>query len=287
MPHEVFLTAVVKDADAIKARAVLAGIAEMKERHQYLLVRHLERHARDRDPKFHNKLKEYQKERGPNAARWQEFQHMFSKQEYIIQEHVDVTREVEHANGGYVCSSHSPHHRSNADGSLLDREISLSFPPSKPRLLRWNDIPDPPSMVLSEFITQRKMLEIGDSRLEKILSDIKFVYVPLTHLFSSTGKFLTPSRSRGTCIEESYKWWLDNVEYSLTKYIPIPPGQAPNLAALEPVAPFWILYVCSQNDSSPERMKESQIALGGVRERLLGLFDFKVFDRRAHDTRVM
>ncbi|KAK0625965.1 mediator complex, subunit Med18 [Immersiella caudata] len=247
MPHEVFLTAVVKDADAIKARGVLAGITEMKERHHYLLVRHLERDAANRDPKILNKLKEYQKERGPNAARWQEFQQILAKQEYIIQEHIDVTREVGNANGG---------------------EISLTFPPSKPHLLRWNDIPDPPGKAFPEFITQRRILEISDPRLEKILPDIKFV-------------------PRSTCIEESYKWWLDNLEYSLTKYIPIPPGQTPNLAALEPVVPFWILYVRSQTDSSPERMKESQIALAGVRERLLGVFDFKAFDRRAHDTRIM
>ncbi|KAK4455420.1 hypothetical protein QBC34DRAFT_389864 [Podospora aff. communis PSN243] len=247
MPHEVFITAVINDADANKARAILAGITEMKERHQYLLVRHFERGPADRDPKILDSLKEYQKERGPNAARWQQFAQTLLRQEYIVQEHIDVTTEVAAANGG---------------------DIPLTFPPSKPRLLRWDDFPDPPGNAIPEFITQRRILEITDPRVEKILTDIKFV-------------------PRNTSIQESYKWWSNSLEYHLAKVLLIPQGQAPNLATLQPLAPFWTLYVRSEFDYSPERLQESYAALAGVREILQGVIEFKVFDRRAMDTRVM
>lgn len=244
MPHEIFLTAVVPDADATKARAVLAGITEMKERHQYTLVRHLQRE--DSNPKTLDKLKEFQKEKGANAPRWQELYQILVKQAYVILEQIDVTPEVSATAAG---------------------EIPLDFPPNKPRLLRWADLPDPPSNRYPAFITQRRILEISDTRLKTMLPELKF-------------------SARTTSIEESYKWWHNNLEYALTRILLIPQGQTPTIESLQPLAPFWILYVRVQTDSNPERMSQSHVSLSAVRERLLGVFDFKVFDRRAHDTRV-
>ncbi|KAK3340016.1 mediator complex, subunit Med18 [Lasiosphaeria hispida] len=247
MPHEIFLTAVVPVADVTTARSVLGGVTEMRERHQFTKVRYLQR--QDAGLKTLEKLKEYQKERGPNAVRWQELHQILLKQSYILQERINITQEVM-ANTG---------------------DASAVVPTAQPRLLRWNDIPDPPSSRLPAFITQRKMLEISDRRLPKIFSDTKFI-------------------AKAESIEESYQWWLNNAEYALTRTYPLAPGsqqEVPNLTGLEPLAPSWVLYVRVQVDSNPERMQQGHAQLSRVRDRLLRVFDFKVFDRRAHDTRIM
>ncbi len=98
MPHEIFLTAMVPDADATKARAVLGGMTEMRERHQFTKVRYLQRE--DLNPKSLDKFKELQKERGPNAARWQELHQILLKQHYILQERINITQEVPSATQG-------------------------------------------------------------------------------------------------------------------------------------------------------------------------------------------
>jgi len=59
----------------------------------------------------------------------------------------------------------------------------------------------------------------------------------------------------------------------------------PDPATLEPLAPFWILYVRIQADSNPERMQQAHAQLSRLRDRFLRVFDFKVLDRRALDTR--
>jgi len=50
-----------------------------------------------------------------------------------------------------------------------------------------------------------------------------------------------------------------------------------------------MFFIKSQvlDDNSPEKMQKAQDGLMAIREELLGVFDFKVFDRRAHDTRLV
>jgi len=101
LPHELFLTAVVPDQDAGKARAVLQGITEMRERHQYTFVRHL--HRDDSNPRTLDKLKNYyQREKGPVAVRWKELHDILSKQQYIMQEQIDITPELSANDTAYV-----------------------------------------------------------------------------------------------------------------------------------------------------------------------------------------
>lgn len=97
-------------------------------------------------------------------------------------------------------------------------------------------------------------------------------------------KAANTDRTRSESIEESYSWWLNGVEYALTKIYGVP--QQPG-AELQPLVPFWMLYVRVQTESTPESMARSHTQLTRVRERLLRVFDFKVFDRRVHDTRIM
>lgn len=108
MPHEIFMTAVVVDADAAKARSVLTGVTETRERHRYTKVRHL--HRGDGAPKSLDKLKELGKEpRNPNAPRWQELHQILLAQSYILQERVDITAEVLSRQSGFVIPSRLGH----------------------------------------------------------------------------------------------------------------------------------------------------------------------------------
>ena len=185
---------------------------------------------------------------------------------------------------------------------IQPREILPIAGTNKPRLLRWNDFPEPPTTRIPEFVTQRRMLEISDRRLEKILSDTRLMFVlrlpccssSIEHCFRGIIQPVSnpPHYStRSASAEESYHWWLNNIEYELARYFHVPPqtppGQVPNPATLDPVAPFWILYVRVQTETSAERIQQGYTQLVRVREDLLRVFDFKVFDRRAHETRNM
>lgn len=98
MPHEIFLTAVVPDADAPKARAVLSGVTEMHERHHFTKIRYL--HRKDPGAKSLDPLKSLQQEKSPNAVRWKELHQILLKQPFIIQERVDISQEMINMNQG-------------------------------------------------------------------------------------------------------------------------------------------------------------------------------------------
>ncbi|KAK3684188.1 mediator complex, subunit Med18 [Podospora appendiculata] len=251
MPHELFLTAIVPDESMLKARAVLGGVCEMRERHSFTKVRYVRR--TDPSPKGLHTIKELQKEKGPNLPHWQEMHQILAKQSYVLQELIDITPEV----------------------VLLAPRSTVIVPPSRPRRLRFSDLPDPLNKNNPPAITQRKMLEITDHRLDKILADNKFT-------------------TKAESVEETYSWWLNNVEYALTRLSivppsdpPAPPQQVPSVAALHPLAPYWILYVRVQVQSTPERMQHGYGLLTQALKNLSGIFEFKVFDRRVHDTRNM
>lgn len=92
MTHEIFMTALIADEDAIKARAILHGFTEMPERHRFTKVRYMWR--KEFGVKGLPTIKELQKERGANAATWQELHQIFTKQPYIVLELIDVTEET-------------------------------------------------------------------------------------------------------------------------------------------------------------------------------------------------
>lgn len=102
-------------------------------------------------------------------------------------------------------------------------------------------------------------------------------------------------------VEESFTYFRDNVEYSITRYYRLPPNQAPDGSAqpLQILPPWeelslvdqtgaWLLVAKNSvlEDNSPEKMQKAHDELMAIREELAGVFDFKAFDRRAHDTRV-
>jgi mediator of RNA polymerase II transcription subunit 18, fungi type len=101
------------------------------------------------------------------------------------------------------------------------------------------------------------------------------------------------SSPRSGALLESYHWWLNNIEYVLSKVHTIPADAysqetaIPDLDSATPLAHFWILEVRAQVESKPELIQSGQDRLAQTQKRLLGVFEFKVFDRRAFDTRIM
>jgi len=106
-------------------------------------------------------------------------------------------------------------------------------------------------------------------------------------------------RFKSEAVEESYSFFRDNIEYTLTRYLQLPPGATsgtgplplPAWDALTPVDPAgkWVLWVRTHvvEDTTPEKMHRALDELVAVRDgELHGVFDFKVLDRRAYDTRV-
>lgn len=96
MPHEIFLSAVVADADALKARALLGGFTETSgQHHQFTRVQHYE--PQDATVKGFATIKQLQKERAPTTQQWQELHQILAKQPSILQVRTDVTEEVQNA----------------------------------------------------------------------------------------------------------------------------------------------------------------------------------------------
>lgn len=152
MPHEIFLAAVVPEPDVNKARALLGGFTEMRERHQYTRIHHYQ--PQDPTIKGFPAIKELQKERRPNTPQWQELHQILLRQPSILQVRIEITEEVQNAQTG--------------------SEPTATIPADTPRVLRWTELPDPPSQRIPPFITQRKIVEISDQRVERILADNKF-----------------------------------------------------------------------------------------------------------------
>ncbi|KAK0612799.1 mediator complex, subunit Med18 [Bombardia bombarda] len=262
MLNEIFLTAIVADAEAQKARTILAGITEMREQHHITKTRHL---RRDLAVSGLPTIRQLQKgpagpagQKTPNAAAWQELHSAFLRQSYIIQRRLDITDDVlQPASTG-------------ATGPVAPPAAKIPY-------LRFTDVPDSVNPI-DEPHTKRRALEISDRRLDVILAENRFT------VFNEY-------------IEESYHWWQNDVEFALTRYYLLPqtpstgpgndPAAAPKLSLdiMEPLGDWWFLYARVQVDSKPESLQEGHVKLRHVRHDLRGIFEFKVFDRRVHDTR--
>jgi mediator of RNA polymerase II transcription subunit 18, fungi type len=102
---------------------------------------------------------------------------------------------------------------------------------------------------------------------------------------------------KNEAIEESYQFFRDQVEFCLFRHYALPtanPTQPstslPPWNTLSPGDPMkrWLLVVKAHvvQDNKPDEVIKAQDQLMAVRNELEGVFDFKVFDRKVHDTRV-
>ncbi|KAK3990478.1 mediator complex, subunit Med18 [Cladorrhinum sp. PSN332] len=245
--HDIFLTAVIQDEDVLKARAILAGVTKSQEYHLFMRIQHFE--PKDQSVKGLPLIKELTKERNNHTPNWLELNSILLKQAYTLQIRTKVNKdEIEAAKNG---------------GAPL-------IPPTRVRVLKWCEMPDPPSQHLPPWISQRRALDIYDPQMEKILVDNRF-------------------QRTSNIYEESYEYRKGKLVYSLTKTWPVDPSvpsdQVPNLASQENFAPFWMLYVRSLVESKAEAMQQAHASLAQVKGDLAGVFVFKSFDRRAMDTR--
>jgi mediator of RNA polymerase II transcription subunit 18 len=154
MPHDIFMAAVVAGADMVKARTLVGGFTEMRERHLFDRIQHYE--PQGLAVKGFPKAKELQKERPPNGPLWQELHQILAKQPATLQVHTKITDEVI---------------------SKAGTGEAVAIAPGKSRVLRWTELPDPPSSRIPPFIIQRRILEISDSRIEQILAENGFKFV--------------------------------------------------------------------------------------------------------------
>jgi hypothetical protein len=189
MTYELFMNAIVSGADEAKARALLGGFTEMRERHQVTRVQHYE--PEDTAVKGLPTIKQLQKERRPTAPQWQELHQILAKQPFILHVRTDTTEEAQKALNASAAAATSPGAGSG----------SVSVIPA----VRWTDLPDPPNPQLP-FITQRKVLDIADPDAQSILAANKFKLVYpnllcscwLILIVAGQGSHRTSSRSRTT-----------------------------------------------------------------------------------------
>ncbi|KAI1820117.1 mediator complex, subunit Med18 [Xylaria intraflava] len=144
-----------------------------------------------------------------------------------------------------------------------------------PATLRWTDFPDP---LRDSPITSRKKIEVPfPGGLPKILMDNKHTYT-------------------GELIQESYSFNRGDLEIVLSRYYYLPESRGrplqllPAWTDLRPVdlAQKWVLNVKLNvtEDSQPEKLAKANEELMRNKAKFDKLFDFKVIDRRAFDSRV-
>ncbi|KAM3444774.1 hypothetical protein NHJ13734_001124 [Beauveria thailandica] len=167
---------------------------------------------------------------------------------------------------------------------LKDRDFGECAKPAEldatPGILRWADFPDPAHG--KPLLTQRKMVELWDQRaLPSLLRE-------------------NHHRFKGEVIEETYRFFRDEVEFSLTKQYFLHPieGQAvvapvTQLPAWDKLTPVdmqrrWIMQVRTHvlQDNKPDEIRKAQDKLMALRNELDGVFDFRTIDRKVHDTRI-
>lgn len=115
-------------------------------------------------------------------------------------------------------------------------------------------------------------------------------------------------RFKAETIEEIYRFFRDEIEFSLVKqyffkpiaeFTPLesrngvvaePSADLPSWDALTPVdmQNRWILQakVHVLQDNKPDEIRKGQDKLTAVRNELEGVFEFRNIDRKVHDTRV-
>ncbi|KAL6812093.1 mediator complex, subunit Med18 [Trichoderma sp. SZMC 28015] len=262
--YELFLTALVEDSDINTALAVLSGFCSMQPWESVSRVIYFQGPPR---PSGITNQRSFEKPiRKEAALLWKELHQNLSRQSFVLQARYEIYK---------------------------DRDLGPSAEPvdldTVPGILRWTDFPDPPRN--QPILAQRKKVELWEQR--KLLSVLR----------ENNHQYKTET------VEEMYRFFRDDVEFCLTRhyfvgpledYVPLAAKTAPPTEP-KPTLPAWesLTRVDSQNrwilqvkahvvqDNKPDEIKKAQDQLLKFRTDLEGVFDFKVIDRKVHDTRVV
>lgn len=262
--QEAFLTAIVQDGDFEQARAVMQGLCAMNSWpsvHRVLFFQGI-----PPQPKGQG-----QTSKGPPVTKsaqtdtlWRVLNQYLSKQSYLVQLRYEVFKDKDF--GGQQTEGHV------ADLNAV------------PGNLTWTDMPEPNNN--NTPVLKRKKIEIHDQK----------------NLINTLTNGENKHRFKTEAIEESHTYVRDGIQFTFVRYYTFPNGGAP---APVPVLPPWDslqkqdpagkwlffvkAHVLEDNSNSfekLEKLRKADEALMGVKEELAGVFDFKVLDRRVHDTRI-
>ncbi|OTB03471.1 hypothetical protein M426DRAFT_178372 [Hypoxylon sp. CI-4A] len=244
---ELFLSATVKDDDFTMACAVLQGLTWMSARRS--IHRILFFHGQPAPTPLKNP-RAFQQSR--YIQLWKELSSQLARSSYILQIAYEVLQDRD-----------------------FGKETTMNFN-STPGTLQWIDFPDP---LRDTPVTTRKKIEIPEQpNLPNALTDNGF-------------------RFKNEIIQESYAFVRENVEFVFSRYYRInleennsPAATLPAWADLRPVDPArkWVLNVKLNvlDDSQPDKVRKANEEILAVKAELDKLFDFKVIDRKAFDTRI-
>lgn len=279
--YEIFLTAFVEDKDYDAACSVIGGLCAMKPWESIHRILYFQ--GPGRPTGLSNQSSIEKPIRKTVAPLWKELHQNLSRQSFVLQARYDVLKERD----------------MGPEGKPMELKTT-------PGILRWADFPDPPTS--KTHLTQRKMVELWEQRdIPSILKDNHYQYVFDAQLMYTSEQANTENRYKGEAIEEIQRFYRDEVEFSFTRqYLykgmdeyntmearqseATPLDSLPSWESLTPLDQQrrWILQVTVHvaQDNKPDEIRAAQDRLMSIRSELDGIFDFKVIDRKVHDTRV-
>ncbi|KFH42801.1 Mediator of RNA polymerase II transcription subunit-like protein [Hapsidospora chrysogenum ATCC 11550] len=261
--YELFLTALVEDADFKAACSVLSGLCGMAPWESVTRVLYFQGPPKPSGISNHSSLeKPFRKD---TAYLLKELHQSLSRQSFIIQARYEI---------------------------LKDRDMGPTAAPadldSTPGMLRWTDFPDPPHG--RPNITQRKKIEVWEQKkIPTLLSDNSYTFK--TENLEEIYRFYRDDIEY--CLFRQYfvRPIDDYMPLEHRNTQPSPPHST--LPAWESLVPVdsqdrWILMVKAHvvQDNKPDEIRKAQDQLLSIRGELDGVFDFRAIDRKVHDTRV-
>ncbi|KAI0965379.1 mediator complex, subunit Med18 [Xylaria arbuscula] len=247
--HELFLTGSVKSGEFDTACAILQGLSWMTARRSIYRILFF---AGQPQPQGLPKTPPPSAlPRQHEKQLWVELSKQLMRSSYVLQAAYEVASETD-----------------------FGKETTVDLN-RLPATLRWTDLPDP---LRDSPITSRKKIE-----------------VPFQHTLPMT---LIANKHTYTheVIQESYSFNRGDLEIVLSRYYQLPesPGRPivhlPAWDDLRPVDPAqkWVLNIKLNvaEDGQPEKLTQANEELMRNKAEFEKLFDFKVVDRRAFDTRI-
>ncbi|KXH42769.1 hypothetical protein CNYM01_03792 [Colletotrichum nymphaeae SA-01] len=267
--YELFLTTLVDDDDIQAACSVLGGLCAMPAWQSLHRVLYFKGPGKPGGISNQNSI--VKTPRKDIQMLWKDLHQQLSRQSYILQARYEVFKDK--------------------DFGPTAPEVDFN---ARAGTLRWTDFPDPPQVRSS--VTQRKKTEIWDQRnLLSVMKDNN--YQSVCHVLVYGGGDLTICRFKSEAIEETYQFFREDVEFCLSRHYILqmngdngPLTQTATWDTMSPADPgqrwMFLIKVHVHQDNKPDEILKAHEQLANIRRELEGVFEFKMFDRRIHDTRV-